>query len=338
MDASPAVSVISPAYNHSAYIGACIESVLAQTYGDWEMLIVDDGSTDDTLAVAREYAARDPRIRVFTQPNVGIFRLGETYNFALGQARGKYIAVLECDDVWLPEKLERQVGALEEDAGAVLSWGRAYEADRELKTRFRLLPEGEVRPEVFRNDPPLSILREFFFTLFIPALTLVIRREALVSLGGFRQGYGLPLVDVPTCLALAARGRFLFVDEPLGCWRTNPGQITKTRIVEMHEGFRALALDFYREHRSPALEEILPYRRLKRHYREQAVVAYSRSGRYKLIRRDFKGARQDYLRSLFGFGLRKPVWKLRSLAGYVCSLFGRDVEGLARLTGRRSYS
>jgi len=106
---SPLVSIISPTYNHEKYIAECILSAQSQTYTYWEMLVVDDGSTDLTLSIARSFAEKDPRIRVFTQKNVGIFRLAETYNFALSQANGKYIAVLEGDDVWLPEKLALQV-------------------------------------------------------------------------------------------------------------------------------------------------------------------------------------------------------------------------------------
>ena len=106
---SPLVSIITPTYNHEKYIGECIRSVQSQTYSNWEMLIVDDGSTDNTFSIASELAAGDSRIHVYTQKNIGIFRLCETYNFALSESKGKYIAVLEGDDVWLPEKLSVQV-------------------------------------------------------------------------------------------------------------------------------------------------------------------------------------------------------------------------------------
>jgi len=99
----PLVSVISPTYNHGRYITDCIESVQNQTYTNWEMIIVDDGSSDNTLETAKALAQQDNRIKVFTQENIGIFRLGETYNFALSKASGKYTAILECDDIWLPK-------------------------------------------------------------------------------------------------------------------------------------------------------------------------------------------------------------------------------------------
>jgi len=119
----PLVSIITPTYNHKNYIADCIKSAQNQTYTNWEMIIVDDGSTDETLSVAKSFAEKDERIQVYTQKNVGIFRLSETYNFALAKSKGKYIGILEGDDVWLPEKLALQVPTLEDDDTAVLSWG-----------------------------------------------------------------------------------------------------------------------------------------------------------------------------------------------------------------------
>jgi hypothetical protein len=73
------------------------------------------------------------------------------------------------------------------------------------------------------------------------------------------------------------------------------------------------------------------------HFRNRLVISYSRSGRYKLIRKDFKGARQDYMRSIFHYGFKQPVWKLRSLVGIFFSFFRMDVEWLARIIGNESY-
>src|SRR5688500_11247566 len=104
---APRVTVITPVYNAERYLGACIDSVLAQTFGDWEQIIVDDGSSDGTEAVARSYT--DARIRYLRLPHRGLSALAESYNTALREARGGVIAILEGDDVWEPHKLERQV-------------------------------------------------------------------------------------------------------------------------------------------------------------------------------------------------------------------------------------
>ena len=140
---APLVSIITPTYNHEKYIGDCIRSAQDQTYTNWEMIIVDDGSTDNTFTIAQAVAANDDRVKVFTQKNVGIFRLGETYNFAFAQSKGEYIAVLEGDDVWLPEKLQWQVEAMEINKNAVLSWGKAFSSSADLSADYDLHPAKE---------------------------------------------------------------------------------------------------------------------------------------------------------------------------------------------------
>jgi glycosyltransferase involved in cell wall biosynthesis len=91
----PLVSIITPTYNHQDYIAECIDSVIHQSYSNWEMIIIDDGSSDNTLSIARLFEKKNNRIKVYTQENIGIFRLAETYNKALGMAKGEYIAILE---------------------------------------------------------------------------------------------------------------------------------------------------------------------------------------------------------------------------------------------------
>jgi len=108
----PLVSIVMPAYNAGKYIGRAIESVLAQTYDNWELIIVDDGSTDNTYEVASRY--KDPRIRILRHDkNMGT---GPSRNDALSASRGQWIAVLDADDEWLPRRLERLLPeALEAD-------------------------------------------------------------------------------------------------------------------------------------------------------------------------------------------------------------------------------
>ncbi|MCF2848665.1 glycosyltransferase [Pseudoalteromonas sp. ACER1] len=101
------VSVIMPTYNAESYLAESINSVIAQTYNNWELLITDDCSTDDTVAIAKKYADSDSRVKLFIQPqNQGA---GAARNNSIMNAKGKYIAFLDADDLWLPEKLEKQV-------------------------------------------------------------------------------------------------------------------------------------------------------------------------------------------------------------------------------------
>jgi len=334
---NPLVSIISPTYNHEKHIADCIKSVLNQTYQNWEMIIIDDGSTDGTFAIAEEYASKDNRIQVYTQKNIGIFRLGESYNFALSKCKGKYVAILECDDVWLPEKLSIQVEALEQNPNCILSWGKAYLSSADLSENYYLAPKNTEDEPLFCNNPVGSFLKKFIYTTLIPALTIVIRKDALDSLGGFVQKYNLPLVDIPTTLELLLRGEFAFINQPLGHWRIYPTQVTKTYTGQMTSSYYLLIQEMMQTHSEIFAQHGLTKELIDNHFADKLVVSYSRSGRYKLIRKDFKGARKDYVYSITHFGLHQPIWKLRSIVGLLMSFLYSDVEWIAKLIGNTSY-
>lgn len=336
---SPVISIITPTYHHEKFISGCIESVIKQTCPDWEMIIIDDGSTDRTAEIALEYAGKDSRIRVFKQENIGIFRLAETYNKALELSKGEYVAILEGDDYWTGDKLEKQIDAFGLDTGTVLCWGQAIGVNADNGEAIRTYPPVDSPDLIhFNNDPPGSILNVFLFRNCIPALTMMIRKETLVSIGGFQQTCGLPLVDLPTLYKLALKGRFVFIPERLGFWRIYPTQITKMYTALMTEGCKCLALNCLDNMENVQyLDKSVNGNRVHIYYQGLLVESYSRSGRYKLIRKEFKSARAEYLRSIFRYGVNKPVWKLRSVIGFIFSLFHKNVEGLSRFLGKTSY-
>src|SRR5690625_4333075 len=106
------VSVITPAYNAERFIEETIESVLQQTYSEWEMIIVDDRSTDNTVAIIERYVKKDDRIKLIELPDNSGSAVAR--NTAMDHARGRYLAFLDSDDLWLPEKLERQLKFMQE--------------------------------------------------------------------------------------------------------------------------------------------------------------------------------------------------------------------------------
>jgi glycosyltransferase involved in cell wall biosynthesis len=116
------VSVIIPAFNAETDIRQALNSVLAQTYQEIEVIVVDDGSSDGTSAIVEKFVRRDARFQLVKQTNAGV---GAARNAAIRAARGKYIAPLDADDVWFPEKLEKQVASMEQsgdDTGLVYCW------------------------------------------------------------------------------------------------------------------------------------------------------------------------------------------------------------------------
>lgn len=107
----PQVSIITPCYNASRYISQTIDSVLTQTFTDWEMIIVDDGSKDDSSEIVEKYVKKDSRIRLIQQPNGGS---ASARNHGIREATGRYIALLDADDLWLPQFLEKQIEFMKE--------------------------------------------------------------------------------------------------------------------------------------------------------------------------------------------------------------------------------
>jgi glycosyltransferase involved in cell wall biosynthesis len=127
------VSVIIPAFNAAAYIRQTLHSVLAQTYQSLEVIVVDDGSEDGTDAIAEEFVKKDSRVQLVRQCNAGV---GAARNTGIRMARGEYIAPLDADDLWFPEKLEKQVACLEqsgEEIGLVYCWCIRVDKDGEFE-------------------------------------------------------------------------------------------------------------------------------------------------------------------------------------------------------------
>lgn len=217
----PMVSVITPTYNHEKYIGQCIESVLEQTFTNWEMVIIDDGSTDNTQKIISHY--RDARIKYIYQKNIGPYRLGETYNKALSLCKGDLIAILEGDDFWPHDKLEKQIPSFN-DPDIVLSHGNyefVYCINGDLKSKQGYTHHAS---SILNNDPVGTAL--YGLAGGIAAVTIMIRKSALNQIGGFKHADYLPYVDLPTKLDLSLIGKFKYMPTLLGYFRRHKNSIT----------------------------------------------------------------------------------------------------------------
>lgn len=227
---------------------------------------------------------------------------------------------------------------MEDNPEALLSWGRAYRSKADLEELYALNPtEEQFDEKLFTNNPIGSITKKLLFENFIPALTIMIRRSSLDRIGGFIQNYGLPLVDLPTLQQLSLNGKFVYINEPLGKWRTYTLQVTKMHAVQMAEGFYKLSISFFEKNKQHFETLGITEKDIHSFYKKLLVVSYSRSARYKLIRKDFIGARKDYIKSIFCFGMNRVGWKVRSIIGLVFSLFHANIEKFAKKLGRVSY-
>lgn len=129
------VSIITPIYNGAKYVSETIESVLKQTYPHWEMIIVDDGSKDNSAEIIREYVTKDDRIQLVQQPNGGS---ASARNNGIRRANGRYIALLDADDLWEPTFLESQLALMKEKDAIVVhaSYRRINEESREILSPY----------------------------------------------------------------------------------------------------------------------------------------------------------------------------------------------------------
>jgi len=212
----PLVSIIMPVYNQEQFVPIAIESVLKQTYNRWELIIIDDGSTDNTLSIISSF--NNPNIHIVSQSHLGLEGLSQTYNKALSISSGDVVAILEGDDYWPFDKLEKQVKAFE-DSEVVLSFGLCLYVDE----KGNIL--GKSKGTNFNEARGYKLRKMFLFRNFIPSVTVMIRKEALLP-EGFIGITGVPFVDFPTWFSLTYKGKILYMSDILGNWRLHTGQTT----------------------------------------------------------------------------------------------------------------
>jgi glycosyltransferase involved in cell wall biosynthesis len=219
MSLKPRVSILTVTFNHRKYIQDTIDSVLKQTYRNWEWIILDDGSTDGTGDIIKNI--HDERIRYIFQEETSRDQYANNYNKALAISTGDYIAMLDGDDYWPDYKLESQVESFD-DPGIVLSYGECCLVDEKgKKIGYLYIPDD---PAIAWNNPigssldillKIVSLKRYFL---IHTATVMLRKSALSSIGGFIYAKGAQ-PDFPTWTRLSLEGRFAPVRVCLGYWR-----------------------------------------------------------------------------------------------------------------------
>jgi glycosyltransferase involved in cell wall biosynthesis len=223
----PKVSVVIPVYNGAATVGRAIRSVLAQTCQDFEIVAVDDGSTDDTPAVL---AAFGDRVRVIHQQNRG---LSAARNAGARAARGDYLAFLDDDDEWVPEKLARFVAALDADPGCVLAYSDVVLVDGD-GNQNRNSP---VKPDT-AHAPTMDEMLSRVWPI-IPS-AVVMRRDAFERAGGFCESFLVSGEDFHFFLLAREQGYFCYLPERLThftFWRLYPKVLNRdadsARLIQL---------------------------------------------------------------------------------------------------------
>ncbi|MBY0512720.1 MAG: glycosyltransferase, partial [Gemmataceae bacterium] len=197
---TPRVSVVMAAKNYARFITQAVESVRTQTVTDWDLVIVDDGSTDATPAAVRPFLA-DPRVRYVRSDRLGQSR---AKNLGIGLSRGEFVAFLDADDAWLPTKLEKQLALFDRpDVGVVFC-------------RRQFMDEaGAVQPMKPAPAPPRGrVLDAIFVQNFVCFSSAVVRRHVFAHVGRFDPEWDLS-IDYDLWLRVAGKYGFDYVDEEL---------------------------------------------------------------------------------------------------------------------------
>lgn len=230
MSTTPKVSVIIPAYNSARFVKEAIESVFAQTYGDYEIIVIDDGSIDNTKGVIAPYL---DKIKYIYQQNQGA---SSARNTGIRHSQGEYIAFLDADDIWLPEKLRIQVEYLNNNPDTAM----VYSLDLRVDVNGRPC---DNQSKLKRNLPRGDIFDALFFRNFIKLSSVMVRKRILDTVGLFDESF-THSEDYELWLRIAREFKVFGIGEYLCKYRDTPQSLSKRneeislsckkRVIEKH--------------------------------------------------------------------------------------------------------
>ena len=225
MNPPPLVSVITPTFNRAAFLGAAIESVLAQSYPHFEHIIVDDGSTDDTPTLMKRYLT-DNRVRYLRQPNQG---QSVARNLAIEHSSGEFICFLDSDDVWFPDKLRHQTALFQQHPEVGVIYGDYVFIDE------------HGNPLDLKNMPRFSgrVTAKLLHDNFISMNTTMARAVLIRDAGGFAPEDRLS-EDYGLWLRVSIRSEFLYVPRRWARYRVMPNQLSSQTIPRLYSNVRLL--------------------------------------------------------------------------------------------------
>ncbi len=208
----PLISVIVPTYNYAHFIGDCLESIFSQTYKDFEVIVVDDGSTDGTAEILQEYKEK---IRYIYQENRG---LPSARNTGIQSSHGKFLAFLDSDDLWLPYKLEEQIRILGDDAdmGIIFSDASAFNE------------RGVIRESILKEEKICTgfCFERLFMGNYLVMPTVMIRKNCLEKSGIFDESL-TAVEDYDLWLRISLFYKIGFVDKVLAMYRVHPSNMSR---------------------------------------------------------------------------------------------------------------
>ncbi len=207
----PRVSVHIPCYNSEKYISETIKSVLAQSFGDFELIIINDGSRDRTEEIVKSF--QDSRIRYLYQENRG---LSAARNRAVSVSGGEFIAFLDHDDLWMPDKLEKQIAVFEKDTDIALVYTNYY----------KLYPDGKKALGLRGEQPQGRVFEQLLRQYTVSLTTAMVRRKALLELGDLFNEKLRIFEDYDVFMRIIFRHKVAYLRQPLTIYRIHDDRAT----------------------------------------------------------------------------------------------------------------
>jgi glycosyltransferase involved in cell wall biosynthesis len=282
----PLVSVVIATYNMASYLPLAVRSVLAQTYENIELLIIDDGSTDGTRKAVKPFLD-DPRVKYRVQENKG---QAAAKNHGIRESRGEFVAFCDADDMWTPEKLEWQLPHFDGAERVGVVYGRvAVIVD----------DSGEIRPDGPRECYSGRVTAQLFRNNFVPFGTAIVRRQCLEEMGVFDERYRMG-IDWELWLRISTRYEFRFVDAVVYLYRIWPGQMSGNWRGRYEYCFRIMQ-DFLTSYSGILSKEAIA---------EAWADTYANRGRIRSYHGEHIQALMDIVHAINHLPTYWPTWRL----------------------------
>lgn len=279
MDNLPLVSVLMPTYNREKFVGEAIESVLSQTYPNFELLVVDDGSTDKTKSVVQKYLT-DPRVKYFYKENGG---QSSGRNLGFKNSKGDYIAFLDSDNKWKPEKLKICMTAALDNPDVGVVYGDNITIDEH---------GNEIGRDTMRRHSGF-ITAQLLKDNFVTINTATLKRECYEAMGGLDESF-IRAPDYEFWLRLSTRYKFLYVPQYVSYYRVMEDQISSDKDGRFKANYEIL--QHFLTHFSDSVSR--KERRLGMSY------FYCRKARYEAS----KGRKGKAIRDCIKAAIEYPFW------------------------------
>lgn len=304
---APTVSVTMPAHNSARYIAQAIESILTQDFADFELIIIDDGSTDSTAAIIARYAASDRRIRWHSRPNRGIVA---TRRELLEMCRGRYLAILDSDDIALPGRLDKAVAYLDANPACVAVGGaiEVIDSDGDVLCTWTQPEDHDTIDARMLGAPGL----------FMAASTTTMRTEWVLRVGGYDHTTN-GAEDLDLLLRLAEHGRLANLPDPLAQYRLHfANHSIASRECQQQRGVRIVQAALDRRGLPPVS---LPP---KAHKVETRAQVHRKWAWWALASHNHRAARKHARRALLRSPFSAETWRL--LASLLRSRYRRPTS------------